>query len=625
MLASSLHTAAAAAAAAATVTRFVTHSSNLSSRVTGSGACEPCSAPRACPRERAMQHALVHVLQRERVRALIARALHLWHLHCALRQHGRRHGDRETAAGVEGRRETPSASSTAKGHAFYRSRHVGEPYLCSVQTLRSPAAPAAVLSVTAWLTEAARPSASRLAWTPLGGVGIGVLCDGIATDEGTAYVDANDEEELHDVDDDAEVPRRTELHRCQQQRHHRGRRCTDDNSSLSDADAYVDGTYNRVDNPGTSARPLVPASRSSVAPVIGAASRVTSIVPPLSALSNASQSQSPARDMSFTPVRWSMSCPFQTLLQPQPQDGLCSPSFPHTPVTASVRETRTADGAGVSLSVGSAAPAGAGAGSPRSAGATGATVTAEVAAERRKRMVQHLLSSGVGGGSTSSFDDSCSRLQSCSQSDREAIAAQGGPPLCLRRPRSGSGGGAGLIASDSEDRSISSLINTPRSHQTDAASSFSSAWGPLKDSDSMHSDSTSPMPTVTATTVPQLLTREAEDRLAVQATEERRRLRLQHGMTVVMDRLMMAALHHRSGERGLHPSLRTSTAPSPLPFEINDGCGIDFLCACTTETQNESTTWGSAGAIEPAASAPKPRSSSPSPVRQAATSRRTQR
>ncbi|TPP49216.1 hypothetical protein CGC20_4490 [Leishmania donovani] len=543
---------------------------------------------------------------RERVRALITRALHLWHLHRALRRHGRQHGDRETADGVEGRRETPSPTS-----------RVGQ-------------------------RRQGKPSASRLAWTPLGDVGIGVRCGGIASDEGTVYIDADGEEELHDVDDGAEVPRHTELQRCQQQRHHRGRRTTDGDSSLSDAGAHVDGAYDRVDNPGTSTRPLAPASRSSVAPVIGAASRATSIVPPLSALSNASQSQSLARDMSFTSVRWSMSCPFQTPLQPQRQDELCSTSFPQTPVAASVPESRTADGAGVSLSVGAAALAEAAAGSLGSAGATGTTVTAEAAAERRKRIVQNplssksprnasphqclhnWLSSGVGGGSTSSFDDSGSRPQSCLQSDREAIAAQGGPPLCLRRLRSGAGGGAGLIASDSEDRSISSLINTPQGRQTDAASSCSGAWGPLKDGDSTHSDSTSPMPTVTATTVPQLLAREAEDRLALQTTEERRRLRLQRGMSAVMDQLMMAALHHRSGERGLHPSLRTSTAPSPVLLESDDGCGMDFLCACTAETQNEGTTRGSAGAIEPAASAREPRPSLPPPVLQAATSRRTQ-
>ncbi|CBZ31152.1 hypothetical protein, unknown function [Leishmania donovani] len=603
MLAPSLLTAAAAAAA---VTRFATHSSSRRNAVTGSGAREPCSSPRACPMQRAMQHALAHVLQRERVRALITRALHLWHLHCALRRHGRQHGDRETADGVEGRREAPSPTS-----------RVGQ-------------------------RRQGKPSASRLAWTPLGDVGIGVRCGGIASDEGTVYIDADGEEELHDVDDGAEVPRHTELQRCQQQRHHRGRRTTDGDSSLSDAGAHVDGAYDRVDNPGTSTRPLAPASRSSVAPVIGAASRATSIVPPLSALSNASQSQSLARDMSFTSVRWSMSCPFQTPLQPQRQDELCSTSFPQTPVAASVPESRTADGAGVSLSVGAAALAEAAAGSLGSAGATGTTVTAEAAAERRKRIVQNplssksprnasphqclhnWLSSGVGGGSTSSFDDSGSRPQSCLQSDREAIAAQGGPPLCLRRLRSGAGGGAGLIASDSEDRSISSLINTPQGRQTDAASSCSGAWGPLKDGDSTHSDSTSPMPTVTATTVPQLLAREAEDRLALQTTEERRRLRLQRGMSAVMDQLMMAALHHRSGERGLHPSLRTSTAPSPVLLESDDGCGMDFLCACTAETQNEGTTRGSAGAIEPAASAREPRPSLPPPVLQAATSRRTQ-
>lgn len=599
ILASSLPTAAAA------VTRFATQSNNnsRSRTVTGSGAREPCSASRVCPMEKAMQHTLVHVLQRERVRALITRALHLWHLHCALWRHGRRHGDRETAAGVEGQRPMPSATR----RAFHRSCHASDPHLCSVQTRGLPAAPAAVPTLTVGPIESSSPSASRQAWAPLGGMDIGRRCGGIATNEGNVYVDADDEEELHDVDDDAEVPRHTERQRRQQ--HHRGRRCTDGNSSLSDADVYVDSAYDRVDKPGTSARPLAPASRSSVIPVIGAASRVTSIVPPHSALSNASQSQSLARDMSFTSVRWSMSCPFQTLLQPQRQDELCSASFPQTSVTVSVPGSSTVDSAGVS-------PSGA----------------AAAAAERRKRMVQHLLSgksprnasphqrfnnwlsSSVGGGTTSSLDDSCSRPQSCAQSDREPSAAEGGPPLCLRRPRSSTGSGAGLIASDSEDHSISSLINTSHVPQMDGSNSPSGAWGPLRDSDSTHSDSTSPIPMVTVTTAPQLLTREAEDRLALQATEERRRLRLQHAMSAVMDQLMMTALRHRSVERGLHPSLRTSTAPSPVLLDRNDSRDMDFLCVGATETHNEGTTWGSAGAIEPEVSACPPWTSSPSPA-----------
>ncbi|CAJ1005215.1 hypothetical protein Q4I28_000535 [Leishmania naiffi] len=91
----------------------------------------------------------------------------------------------------------------------------------------------------------------------------------------------------------------------------------------------------------------------------------------------------------------------------------------------------------------------------------------------------------------------------------------------------------------------------------------------------------------TLTTVPQLLASETEERLAMQAREEQRRLRLQSAMSAVMDHLMMAALNHRSSERGLHPSLRTSAAASPLPEESDDSSGGS--CARRLHHRNDDT------------------------------------
>ncbi|GET85418.1 hypothetical protein, unknown function [Leishmania tarentolae] len=419
---------------------------------------EQRSAPRVSSRERAMQRTLAHVLQRERVRALTTHALHLWLLHRVVRQHGRRRGDRESAAEVVG------------GHG---------------------------------------PSASWLAWTPPCGVGIGVRCCSISTDADNVDIYAG-----------SEVPQHTALQRREPQQHRRGRRFDDSSPLTSDAHA-------------TSASATTEEAAASVR----------------------------------------RRCMVQHLL--------CRTSSP----------------------------------SPS-----------------RPQCLSNWLPSGVGVGAVSNFDDSFCRSQSQSQSDMEMmLAVQEGVPLRRRRPHSVTGGGAGPIASNVENRLTAPAMNTPQRRQADEADSPSSASGPLKDHDFMQSGSTSPMPMITATTLPQLLAHEAEDRREVQATEDRRRFRLQHGMSAVMDQLMMAVLHHRSGERGLHPSLRTSAAPSPVPLEghnssdDDDGRDADLLCTCATEAESEGHTWSGARAIGSVAATREPPPSSSPRVQKAATSRTTQR
>lgn len=157
------------------------------------------------------------------------------------------------------------------------------------------------------------------------------------------------------------------------------------------------------------------------------------------------------------------------------------------------------------------------------------------------------------------------------------------------------GGGAAAAAtaagtlSDAEEHSNSSLYFTPRSRQSNTASGL----GAFIDEDACLSSSRSGISAAAVNSagggvsngarsaaeggqrrgtspgvpsLPHLLIQEAEDRSSVQATEIRRRARMQLEYSARMDQLMMAALRHRSSERGLHPSLRPSAAPSPLPI-----------------------------------------------------------
>jgi hypothetical protein len=135
------------------------------------------------------------------------------------------------------------------------------------------------------------------------------------------------------------------------------------------------------------------------------------------------------------------------------------------------------------------------------------------------------------------------------------------------------GGPAGVF-SDSEDRSHSSLYFTPRSRQSNGVGGVGASFD---DDPRLSNSSLSTAAVATsgqaaaeaaATTspviqsIPQLCVREEEKRSCIQCSEVRRRCRMQGKMSARMDQLLMAALHRRSSERGLHPSLRTSAAPS---------------------------------------------------------------
>ncbi|XQJ24190.1 hypothetical protein NXY56_000070 [Leishmania guyanensis] len=604
MLASSLPTAASAA-----VTHVATHSNSVSTSA-GSGVCEPYFASRASTTQRTIQHALVHVLQRERVRSFITRAFHRWLLHCILRLRERQYDGREAAAGMA-EREVLSRTSSADQRrqeeqptpvaatrcALYRCHHpltADTSRLSSAQTWESPAALAGVLTATTKPTGKATAPTPLPAWIPVGGVSRAARCRVTPIDEG----DVDDEDGLHNVDDDAEVPQHTELLQRQEQQHRRGHHCSGDSSSLSDAAAYVDSTYARTGRVAVQGRllsphPANPQHRSRVAPLIGAPSRATSIARSLSAASNTSFSQSLGREVSFTPVRQSLSWSFQALLQPQRHDELLGTSLPTTPTTVSVPEVSTLDAAG-------AAAGSAGVIRPTTTVAGGAAAGAAPATVRRKSVVRHLFStmsplnmspyqsslnilSSGGGSATPSFD----WPHSHSPSDMETTITREGHPLRLHRARSSMGGGAGLIASDSEERSRSLPIYTLQGRQSRGSRGPSSAWGTLRDCHSTLSDSTTPMLATTLTTVPQLLASETEERLAMQAREEQRRLRLQRAMSAVTDHLMMAALNHRSSERGLHPSLRTSAAASPLPEDSDDSSGGS--CARRLHHRNDDT------------------------------------
>ncbi|KAG5487414.1 hypothetical protein CUR178_08500 [Leishmania enriettii] len=610
MLASSL-----AIAAAATVTHAADHShKDTNGAGTGSDAGEQRAASRASPAQQAMREALVHVLQRERVRALITRALTLWRLHHALRLRELRRGGGEASAGTAVRQKlspTPSVGQQDRGgamsvatrarHAFSPSRHAdaaalmppalsAHPHPLAADSLsfssdhqcKSPTAPEGVFSATAESKEAT--------WTPLGGTGTGVRCCGISTDEVGVYADAEDEDGRRDQGDGVEASRHMDMQQRQQKRHHRDRRGAEGSSSLLDAAPPVDG-----------------ASGHCGGLVIDASFTAISMVSPLSAGGNASAKQS--RSSSSHPQ-----------LHAPALEEVLSASLAQTPTAASEPAFGTTEGTEASL--------------PARAAIT--------AAERRRTVVQHLLTSkspqnvsphhgntsflagDVGGsGATLSLEGSFSRQQSHSQSNIGVTVVQVGSFLRPHHPRSG----AGLIASDSEDRSNSSL-HTPQGRQAGVPSGFSGAWGSPRDFDSARSRSTTPLPVqlLPITTVPQVLAREAEDRQAVQAREEQRRSRLQRDMSVLMDQLMMAALHRRGSERGLHPSLRASAVASPITGRSSDssddsfaedelrgdgdGRGIDFACAM--ETQSGGGAPDSAEAIESVASAPRISAVSPS-------------
>ncbi|KAG5488282.1 hypothetical protein LSCM4_08360 [Leishmania orientalis] len=608
MLASSLATAAAA-----TVTHAANHShKDTNGAGTASDAREQRSASRASPAQQAMQEALVHILQRERVRALITRALSLWRLHHALRLHEPRRGGGEASAGTAMRKKlspTPSVGQQDRGGAMSvatTARHAlsAHPHPLTADSLsfssdhqcKSPTAPEGVFSATAESKEATGTSTSLLTWTPLGGMGTGVRCCGISTDEVGVYADADDEDGRRDQGDGVEASRHMDLQQRQQQRHHRDRRGAEGSSSLSDAAPPVDS-----------------ASHHCGGLVIDASFTAISMAPPLSAGGNASAKQS-------------LSSSSHPQLHVPALEEVLSASLAQTPTAASEPAFGTTEGTEASLSA----------------------RAAMTAAERRKIVVQHLLTSksprnvsphhgntsflagGVGGsGATLSLEGSFSRPQSHSQSNMGVTVVQVGSLLRPHHPRSGAGSGAGLIASDSEDRSNSSL-HTPKGRQAGVASGFSGVWGSPRDCDSARSRSMTPlpMPLLSITTVPQVLAREAEDRLAVQAREEQRRSRLQRDMSAVMDQLMMAALRRRPSERGLHPSLRASAVASPITGRSNDssddsfaddeprgdgdGRGIDFAYACAMEARSGSSARGSAEAIASAASAPRISAVSPS-------------
>ncbi|KAG5488134.1 hypothetical protein LSCM1_08201 [Leishmania martiniquensis] len=622
MLASSPATAAAASA-----TRVAAHSpSNAPRAGADNDAQGQHSASRVAPAQQALREALVHVLQRERVRALLTRAWGLWRLLQALRLNERRHDSRDDLAGKaerEGLSPTLSAGqqhpggqppvSTAARHTFSRHRYVdaavhtrsnvlAHPHplttdspFSSAHQWKSPVDPEGTLSGAFEPKEATSASASLPTWTPLGGVGTGVPCCGIIT---TAGVD-DDDDGLRDLDDGVEVSQQTELRQRQQ--------------------------------------------RSRGGSAMDAALAATSIVPSLTAMSNASAKQS-------------LSWPSQSLVQLPVLEEVLSASFAQTPTTASVPALGTTDSIETSLSAGAALLAETMAGQSGSKSNAATATAAAVGIERKKSVVQHVLAGkspqkvsphrgptnflggGVAGsGAALSFEGSPSRPQS----SMEAPVVIRGPLLRPHRPRSGGGGGGvGLMASDSEDHSSSSLMCTSQGRQ---AGGVSGVWGSPRDCDSARSRSMTPLPMslFTVTTASQLLAREAEDRVAVQTREEQRRLRLQRDMSAVMDQLMMAALRRRSSERGLHPSLRASAVASPVPQESDDSSDescidderggdnaarcINFLCEGAVEARRGSATSGSAEVVASWGSAPRISAASPPPVQLVATSRSEQR
>lgn len=235
-------------------------------------------------------------------------------------------------------------------------------------------------------------------------------------------------------------------------------------------------------------------------------------------------------------------------------------------------------------------------------------------------MVQHLLagkspravsphpSGNTGGGSGRSpvYEASMSRPHSRTQSDAGMSTGNGGTSMLMRLHRPLSGSAAGAMSDAAEERSSSSLLFTPRSGAAgggggggargasgisaavpSSAISGGGAVGTPLDFSACSSMSTPATQSMTAlsliTTAPMLLSREVEMRCAMYAREERRRQRLQRDVSGAMDALMMAALHRRSTERGLHPSLRQSTTsshgPGRGPFSKNNSSsGSDGNC-----------------------------------------------
>lgn len=83
----------------------------------------------------------------------------------------------------------------------------------------------------------------------------------------------------------------------------------------------------------------------------------------------------------------------------------------------------------------------------------------------------------------------------------------------------------------------------------------------------------------------QVLLQECEHRRKTEQKETRHRTRLQASMQKVMDRLLMTALCHRQGERGLHPSLQASLAPSVTSSESLSSSGQVGQETTTTTTE----------------------------------------
>ncbi|KPA73750.1 hypothetical protein ABB37_09649 [Leptomonas pyrrhocoris] len=143
-------------------------------------------------------------------------------------------------------------------------------------------------------------------------------------------------------------------------------------------------------------------------------------------------------------------------------------------------------------------------------------------------------------------------------------------------------GGAAHTAgfSDSEEHSSSSLYYTPCSRRSNGVSGTYASFDDdhCLSSSSMSMAAMAAASAATATSpvahsIPQLLAREVEKRGLLLSSESRRRGRMQTAMSAQLDQLIMMALHRRTGERGLHPSLRASTAPSPMatPHSMSSG------------------------------------------------------
>ncbi|KAK7194825.1 hypothetical protein NESM_000403100 [Novymonas esmeraldas] len=500
-------------------------------------------------RDRVLTRSVAHVLRRERVRELLCRVLRRWVMYTAVQQQQRQRHDLH-------RQHTHDLSQPQRSSSSPMMRGAAAASVPS-DVCGAAVAPLRGLELPHPLADAVGAPTLRRRWTPVGGDRV----DDSGSSSGAA-------------------------------------------AAVAAASAASDGLQNTseettttsfvvVEGEGLAEQPAGPAPRQQllhrttrvgvVTPVISAAA-VTVPLLPLSSSSARSSSRSRSRSTSR-----SRSSQPNTAQRTQ-----LSGSLVLTPTKASA----TANTGWGSLSPLSGRPAtttpatvsaAATAAAASAAAASAASAASAAAAERRRSMVQHLLSGksprnvsphqssaalvGVvvtAAAASPCVDASLSQSHSRSVSD---MGSGGGGLLLLRshrhRSSSGVGVGGGVGASDSEERSNSSLMYTPRSRQAGGGGGgLYGAWGTPREYESVCSDSTAPAAWMGEwTSLPQLLAREAEDRVATQAREERRWQRLLFSMSAAMDTMMMAALHRRSSERGLHPSLRASAAPTPLPLE----------------------------------------------------------